>query len=283
MSKNGRDSLKDLFKAGKLPRQQDFEALIESMLHMDDEGFRKSDSHGLHITSAVTCPGLVTFFRKEQQQTPMWHISHAALGHQLRLSRAEDDAGRQPPPALLTLDSAQRVGVAQENPQHTLHVGGVVASRARVGTVARPVGSTPMLANREWHVLVGGLQHCQAFEVTACISHEGEKRGAVLHAVAVSAGRLPAQLPWWLSWLDPWVNRRNRIRAVDAWYGERCDRLELQWQAGREPDTYQLAVRSACKYGGSQQIQAHVTELWPARGEASAAADAPGHAPGRAP
>lgn len=261
MSKSGRETLKDLFKAGKLPRQQDFEALIGSMLHMDDEGFSKNDADGLKITSAISSKSLVTFFRKESQQTPLWRLTHFAQGNHLRLSAARQADDKEDPSPLLTLDRHQRVGVAEENPQHTLHVGGVVASRARVGTRMPP--SAQPVANRGWHVLVGGLRGCSALEVVAAIEPDGGRRAAILHAVAVNAGRAQAVLPEWLGWLDRWVNRRNRIRAVDAWYGEKCDRLELRWQADpQDSSCYALAVRSACDYGGNVPITAHVTELW---------------------
>jgi hypothetical protein len=265
MSKGGRDSLKQLFKAGKLPSEKDFGSLIESMLHMDDEGFRKHETWGLQVTSDVASPGLVTFYRRESRETPLWRITHASLGHQLRLSSAEVDPDARRPPALLTLDDKQFVGIAQESPEHTLHVGGVVASRARVGTLPRPSLAEDLVADHKWKVLVGGLTGCSVLEVVVAIDTPGGGRSAVLHAVATNAGHPQKELPWWLGWMDRWVNRRNRIRAVDAWFGEKCDRLELRWQADKEAGKYALAVRSACDYRAQVEIKAHVTELWPAK------------------
>ncbi len=263
MSGATRDSLKSLFRAGKLPRQQDFEGLIDSMLHMDDEGFRKSVDHGLQITSAVTSERLVTFYRKDQQQTPLWQIEHAATGDRLVFGRA-GGRSREPVQALLTLDSDQCVGVAQADPEHTLHVGGILASKGRVGTTSLPPQSQPMADGRP-HVLVAGLSGCNAFEVVASVRNSDGKRAALLHAVAVHAGRIEAEWPLWLDWLRPLFRRRNRIRSVDAWYGQGCDRLELRWQPGGEAGTYDLVVSTACDYLGSVPIQAHVTELWPCR------------------
>jgi hypothetical protein len=81
----GRDTLKAYFKAGNLPTQENFHGLIDSMLHMEDEGFNKSWLNGLEVTSALGSKALVTFFRKEDSGTPLWSMRHAADGQLLNL------------------------------------------------------------------------------------------------------------------------------------------------------------------------------------------------------
>ena len=56
------------------------------------------------------------------------------------------------------------------------------------------------------------------------------------------------------------------IRQQHAWFGQRCDRLELAWrtpegQAKAEP--YELVICTRCKYGDRVPIDVRVTQLWP--------------------
>lgn len=273
MSIRGRDTLKKYFAAGELPRQEHFEELIESVLHMDDEGFRKSPDRGLHITSEVGNTALVTFFRKEDARQPLWTLQHGQAGGQLKLmpGSGEATAATAPPPTLLTLDARQRVGIGTEQPQHALHVHGVVAGRGRAGTWFQPDPKNPPRADGAWHVLARELRGCVAFEIVASASLPGQGRHAVMHAMALNAHN-PT-----LRWFDRWFSRKKRIRCHNAWYGQRCDRLELQWQPqpGAPAGTYQLAIRTQCDYGQPVEIRVHMTCLWPLE---DAVADGPGSA-----
>ncbi len=270
----GRDTLKAYFKAGNLPTQENFYGLIDSMLHMEDEGFDKSWLHGLEVTSALGSKALVTFFRKEDSGTPLWSMRHAADGQLLNLHALTRKPGEkaQLQPPVMTLDNHGRVGVglAGAAPQHALHVGGFIGAKGRTGTYPLPDPKNPPLPDHGWHLLAKDLQGCVAFEVVACASGfgEGPGRHAVLHAFALNAYN--PTIKGWKGFFDRIFNRKKRIRCHNAWSSQRCDRLELAWQPWSDPndpgkrDRYALAIRSQCKYGEGGTLQVRVTQLWPA-------------------
>lgn len=284
MSVGGRDALKEYFSAGNLPLQEHFHALVDSMLHMEDEGFRKTPEHGLEISSEVGHTALLSLGRREDARDASWTLEHGQAGGQLKLDpAARNRTLADPPPpgaqahepqSLLTLDARRRVGINVNRPRHALHVDGVIGSRGRAGTHFVPDRDHPPLADGQWHTLAGGLSGCVAFEVVASTSRQRQAH-AMLHATALNACN-PGLGFEWLDrllpslrlgeWLDRRFNRRKRIRTSEAWWGARCDRLELAWRG--DSSRYELAIRSRCDYtqGGRFEpvpIHAHVTQLWP--------------------
>jgi hypothetical protein len=268
----GRDTLKDYFKAGNLPTQENFHALIDSMLHMEDEGYRKTWQSGLEVTSALGSKSLVTFFRKEDAGTPLWSLQHANDGQMLNLQPLTKQPGEkaklQTP--VLTLDNHGRVGIGQAAPRHMLHVGDFIGSKGRTGTYPLPDAKNPPQPDHGWHLLAKDLHGCVAFEVVACASGgygAGPGRHAVLHAHALNAHN--PTIKGWKGWLDRVFNGKKRIRCHNAWSSQRCDRLELAWQPWADPndpgkrDRYALAIRSQCHYGPGATLQVQVTQLWP--------------------
>jgi hypothetical protein len=148
-----------------------------------------------------------------------------------------------------------RVGINTAAPRHTLDVAGIVGSTGRAGTWPLPEGKE-LRADGEWHALTEPLSGCQGFEVVAGVGRPGFGRYAMMRAVALNAHHPPR------GWFD-WLTGRNRIRAQHAWYGKRCDRLELSWisEPGSSTD-YRLSIRTRCNYEADAVIQAHVTRLW---------------------
>jgi hypothetical protein len=272
MSKGGRESLRSQFADGELPTQEQFGNLIDSMLHMDDEGFRKSLTHGLHVCTRARSDALITFFRGDEGDTPKWGMRFADAGGQLGLHPS--GANGDPAPPLVSMQAApRRVGIDTERPLHTLHVNGVFGTPARVGTRELPAGE-PMLANGSWSRLTKATPDFLVLEVVAEATLPDSDRHALLYAVVLNA-KNPR-----LRWFDHLLNRRKRIRAQHAWYSRRCDRLELRWMPEADGRHYHLAVRTRCDYGGGDKarIRAHVTELWPA-GQSGPDAAAPPAAP----
>lgn len=296
MTVRDRDTLYKYFKAGELPTEHHFHDLIESTLNMRDEGFRKTPDHGLEISTSVGAHALLTFFRTESARQPLWTVRYGdkveSQGEntgdklELRAVRPVDEPGASTN-ALMTLYRAGQVGInTRQAPRHTLQVEGVVGSVGRAGTFPLPLPDTPPKPDGKWHPLTPRLKGCVAFEIVATASGPaGQGRQAMLHAVAVNAHN--ARLDWFYRgptdgrirrWLDErlnrWFNRRNRIRSHDAWFGDPCDRLELQWQRfpGDDPRSYRLMIRTQCDYESHEPIQVHVTRLWPLADPAGAAA-----------
>ncbi|MHC5924226.1 hypothetical protein ACYT6T_10685, partial [Streptococcus pyogenes] len=72
--------------------------LIDSMLNMSDEGFRKTADHGFEITSDEA---LLSFYREQNgHDKPVWSINLAGDNNQLLLRRGDGRAADDPPPVL---------------------------------------------------------------------------------------------------------------------------------------------------------------------------------------
>jgi hypothetical protein len=160
--------------------------------------------------------------------------------------------GRDP---VLSLDARARIGINIGTPRHTLDVAGVVASTGRRGTHA-PAQAIPILANGEWQDITDTLSGCQAFEVMAGAGQPGAGRYALMHAIALNAYNPDG------GWFGLFSNRK-RITPHHAWYGRRCDKLQLRWEgtSGRNA-AYRLRIRSGCDYGEGAHIKVFLTRLW---------------------
>ena len=123
MTSRSRESLKRYFRDGALPNEDHFADLIDSMLNMSDEGFRKTVEHGFEVYSPQGHDALVSFFREQEPETPAWYFELGGARDALLVH------GRTPPsdagqpgapsganassvaPALLCLDQERRIGI----------------------------------------------------------------------------------------------------------------------------------------------------------------------------
>jgi hypothetical protein len=255
MTSRTRESLKNYFREGALPSEDHFADLIDSMLNMSDEGFRKTVENGFEVYAPLGHDALISFFRDQIPDTPLWRMGFDGARNQLLVQGP--GAGGNATPALLCLDSEQRVGVATATPETELDVNGTLRSRGRRGAGIR-AQAVPLPANGEWHDLSDDLAGCQAFEVMAGAGRRGAGRFSLLHAIALNTynptlGRL----------FDFLFNRKRGITTTQAYYSRRCDRLDLRWHGGSGRDaSYRLQIRSRCDFGEGILIQADVTQLW---------------------
>ncbi|HUG26163.1 hypothetical protein [Piscinibacter sp.] len=254
MTSRNRETLRNFFDDGKLPTRDHFGDLIDSMLNMSDEGFRKSAENGVEVATPVGYDALISFYREQSAKTALWSMSYGGDRDQLLFQHGSVGASRGLPP-VLALDARDRVGINTAEPRHALDVAGVVAAQGRLGTF-ESAAAQPLLADGEWHDLTDVLQGCQAFEVMAGAGHPGGGRFALMQAVALNTFNPTS------GWFD-FLSRKKRIRCHNAWYGRRCDKLELRWNgsSGRNA-SYTLQIRSKCDYGPGVRIKAHLTRLW---------------------
>jgi hypothetical protein len=255
MTSRHRETLKNFFADGQMPTSDHFRDLIDSTLNMTDEGFRKSADNGLEISTPVGFDALLSFYRDQNPQSVVWSTSYGARD-QLQLNFGSTAATRDAPPALTLDGSNHNVGINTAEPKHALDVSGVICAQGRIGRypLARDLN---LPANGEWQFLTDELQGCQAFEVVAGVGgHQGRGRYSVIHAIAANTYNPD---PGWLGLFS----RKRPIRATCAYYGRRCDRLELRWDGDHGRDCrYRLQIRSRCDYGDGILIKAQLTRLW---------------------
>lgn len=236
------------------PGKDHFGDLVDSMLNMTDEGFRKTPENGVEISTPIGHDGLMSFYRDQNPKQPLWSLSYAGKTDQLVMRRgavsAHADKG-----ALLTLDPHGHVGINQAAPQHALDVAGTACMSGRIGR--RPHSEeAPVPADGQWYDLTDSLSGCQAFEVMAGVGNVGTGHFAMLHAVALNTFN---PRPGLLEWLVP----RKRIRSQHAFYSRRLDQLQLRWEGSSgKGASYRLQIRSRSDYGARIHIQCYVTQLW---------------------
>lgn len=255
MTSRHRETLKNFFAEGRMPTSDHFRDLIDSTLNMTDEGFRKSADKGLEISTPVGFDALLSFYRDQDPQSVVWSASYGAHD-QLQFNFGATEAKRAAS-AVLTLDGGkQAVGINTAEPQHALDVGGVIGAQGRIGRypLAR---DAHLAANGQWQSLTDELQGCQGFEVVAGAGgRQGGGRYALLHAVVLNTYNPDP------GWLDL-IRRKRPIRVTCAYYGRRCDRLQLRWVGDHGRDCrYRLQIRSKCDYGEGVFIKAQLTRLW---------------------
>ncbi|WP_047237051.1 hypothetical protein [Chromobacterium subtsugae] len=260
MTSRSRESLKRFFREGSMPSENHFADLIDSMLNMSDEGFRKTVQHGFEVYAPQGHDALLSFFRDQDPEVPVWRAELGGTHDALQLRgrpRVSGEAlgGVLEEPSLLCLTQDRRVGIGTDAPQTELDVVGVLRSAGRRGAYERKL-ALPIWADGQWQDLTDQLEGCQAFEVMAGAGHRGHGRFGLLHAIAVNTYN-PT-----LGWLD-WFNRKRGIRYTHGYYSRRCDKLQLRWlgSSGRAA-SYRLQIRTGCDFGKNVRIQAELTQLW---------------------
>lgn len=238
-----RKKLKKHFEQGKMPNQDDFSDLIDSMLNMLDEGFEKTPEDGLKVAQ-LEDGKLLSFYKGIDVGSALW-----SLGLEKSSDSLSFQSGDQ---ALLTLAAPGdgdgqvqrgRVGIGQSMPLYELDVAGTVASHGRVGRS----GELAVKANGDWHDITGDLTGCQAFEVVAGAgAKDSEGRYALMHAFALTA-----------------FGENGSITYHQSHFGNKCSRIELRWLARKEEKfTFRLQMRVGCSYGDEVWIKYHTTRLW---------------------
>jgi hypothetical protein len=244
MTKRTRIKLKEQFQQGKMPSQDDFTDLIESMLNMLDEGFEKTPEHGLKLAQ-LRDGKLMSFYKDISSGNQLWSLGLAKSSSNLNIQ----DARHQ---SVLTLASQRddkgvhhsAVGIKQENPQHELDVAGCVASFGRMGKV----GEFAVPADSNWYDITDFMTGCQAFEVIAGVgAKDADGRYALTHAFALNA-----------------FDANGSIEYQQTYFGIKCNRIELRWQSAGDskPFEFKLQMRVGCSYGSEVWIQYRITKLW---------------------
>lgn len=244
MTRRRRIMLKEQFEAGKMPSQEDFADLIDSMLSMLDEGFDKTPEAGFKIAQ-LQDGKLISFYQDIGTGAAMWSLGLDKANSNLSF---QDKRGKP----LLTLASTvdgddqqlSGVGIRQNHPRHELDVAGTVASHGRVGRS----GEMSVPADGYWYDVTDYMTGCQAWEVVAGVgAKDSEGRYAVMHAFATNA-----------------FGSNGDISYHQSHFGNKCSRIELRWlkaEAGK-PFEFKLQMRVGCSYGEDVWIKYHMTQLW---------------------
>lgn len=248
MTKKDRTTLKAFFRDGALPTAEHFRDLIDSGVNQIEDGYSKTPTDGLRLTSVGGSLRVLSLYESLSAQHPSWVIDHGDTAS-LHFRRG---VGQTAPGISFSPDG--RLGVRVDAPEWALDIDGVQRVRGRIGFASDEIPHVP--ADGRWHDVTTEMTGCQAFEVMAGVGGEPNKgRYSMLHAVAMNAYH-PR------NWILNWMFRRRSIKAQTAMYGSYADRIRLRWVATSNRHHFKLQMRTNANFGKDKVIRYYLTRLW---------------------
>ena len=251
--KLSRKELKERFKAGRMPTEEDFMSLIDSLVNSVDEGFDVSEENGLQIKQKKDGGCLASFFANLSEHRPQWllklrkDIKKGESSLDIKTPNMLKDSGVTivSPTFANREESKVRVGVGNAEPQCELDVDGVIASKGRIGAENSKFN---VPADGNWHDVTGVLDGCQCFEIVAGVGgNEGDGRFALAHAIAVNV-----------------FNEHPTVKITQSYSGGRGSKIDIRWRKCENKYTYTLQMRVRHKFDktGEIKVRYHLTKLW---------------------
>ena len=254
MARKNRNTLKNYFRNGSVPSQDQFEDLVDSTLNIIDEGFDKTLEDGLKLSQFGNTGKLMSFYKDSMVNNPLYFLN-VDQDDNLVLS-AERQRSVLFLPEDVESDFRLRVGINTDLPENELHVGGVIRSEGRIGVASRvDQKELEVPADGKWHDITGILTGCHAYEVMAGVGgRKTQGRYALVHAVALNAFNPKGPI-------FNFLNLKKRIKPQHSYYRSRSDKLRLRWNNG-EGRAYSLQIKTNSNFGDGIQIRYYLTRLW---------------------
>lgn len=231
MATKNRAVLKNYFLKGNVPKENHFQDLVDSGLNQEDDGIWKEQDEALKIKAEGQSKEMMQFFENIEDLRATWTVSLRAKDGNEGLNFAEDESR-------LFLETGGNVGIGTTQPRNKLEVEGFIGMKGRIGYFAN--GEVP--ADGQWHDMITGLNHYNAFEVVAVVGRQGAH--AITHAIAVSA----------------YGNSKNKVNKTQGFFGWMRNKIDVRW-TGSYFD-YKLQVRTRRNIGEGVLIRYNVAKLF---------------------
>lgn len=234
MSSRRRSELKNYFIKGRIPKEEDFQDLIDSTLNLLDDSIDASEEDGV-VINPKSNNALFTFRTDEDDENAFWRINlekDDKDDEYLRVKFSQNDS------SILSLGKDGKVGIGIEKPLHELDINGLTGSHGRINYYR--FGEVP--ADGQWHNIVENISNYSAFEVMAACGEKGAH--AITHAIAVCT----------------YGKSRGGINQTQNYFGRSRNRIQLRWNG--EYFNYTLQIRSIRPYAKETNIKYNVGSLW---------------------
>jgi len=239
---DNRETLKNYFKNGTRPTEENFGSLIDSMINKADDGISKNLDDGLILApEGESSNRTLSFFNKIGAEHPNWSIE-LMQGEGAGLGIAQPTGSEDEPDQIrMFFNQHGKIGVHTTQPETDFEVNGILGVKSRVGTYK--LSTVP--ADGKWRPILKNLSGVNGYEVVAQASLEHSGKHALLHATALST----------------FGQFKNRIRRTQSWWGLFWwNRLAIRWRGSQ--DNYRLEIKTRSSYGKDVQIKYHITQLW---------------------
>lgn len=233
MARRNRQTLKEIFRKGKKPDEQDFGHLIDSTLNILDDGFSKNPETGMGLAPLLEKGTVLSVFKEMSDAKPQWEF---AINQENSLEiRRFEETGSVP---LLTLKTDGSVGITEKGKEAVF--GGTVRMEAREGSLYR--GKAP--ADGYWHDITDELDGCRVLEITAVVGKKHSGKHAVLTATATAC-----------------FGHHSKIRKTDSYFGLYGNKIRIRWKKTKGGYSAKLQLKTIFKYDDTD-IHYHITSLW---------------------
>ena len=230
-----RSNLKKSFKTGNIPTQEDFENLIDSVLHKKEDGLISTEE-GLKIYPSEKYQKFISLYYDHKSSYLDWSLEkYPRNAYDFGLNLTTHDGMSK-----MIITQKGNVGLGILEPKTRLDVDGSIQCHGRRGTFVH--GKVP--ADKQWHVIIPSLNECNAFEIIAKTSKAGKGMHSMLYAIALST----------------FNGKRSDISMNHAYYENRRDKMKLRWTGN--DFNYNLEICTKRDFGDDVQIQYYVTKLW---------------------
>ena len=280
-----RKKLKNYFKKGNLPGESAFEKLIDSTFNIADDKLDISEDGLMIYPSENGKDKLLSFFEDRDNTDATWVMLISKEGergisiNQIAHAKSDDSSMEESfnPPSLFIQKDSGKVGLGTNSPNQQLDVNGLISSKGRMGNFLE--GYLP--ADGYWYNVFDteeGLSGSNAFEIMAhAEGKEKEGRSALMHAIAVCSNgnsnpkitkTVAYQGRRWNKIDIRWESRNIRISkkleedkkegfSFSGWFKSLFD-----WMKPKDPEKYNLQLRTQSNYGKDIKFHFKVTVLW---------------------
>ncbi|WP_448699242.1 hypothetical protein ACFGVR_19935 [Mucilaginibacter sp. AW1-3] len=241
---SGRQRLLAYFRNGKIPSEEHYSDLINSMVHKDDDGFSKDDENGLKIYADEKYNSLISFYKNINAIDPFFVMGKDKTDPDaLKIQPIDDsdDPTVDTDATSVFLHTNGKVGIGKKcEPKYKMEVDGFIGMGGRIGTYK----SGAVTADGNWQPIITGLKNAQAFEVIARAGKKGTGKYAIMHATALSI-------------FGP---KGGKIRRTNGYYGWFWNKIKLRWTG--DSSNYALEIKVGSNYGEGIEIFYTVSRLW---------------------
>lgn len=233
MPKRNRKTLKESFRQGRKPTQQDFENLIDSTINILDDGLSKRADTGIGLAPLQGNETVMSIYREPGDDKAAWQIAVDTRTGNLKIGQHTENGIT----SLLTLRTDGHLELGEASGQ--IHIANQLNMPGRKGSFRQD----HIPADGKWHDITEDLEGCWALEVVAGAGKRHTGKHAILVATAIHC-----------------FGKRPKIHKTQSHYGSFGNKLNLRWV--KNGFKCKLQLRSRFDYGEDIQIHYHISRLW---------------------